>query len=205
MTATVPAKKRSRAPRADGARNRELLLAAAEKEFGERGIDASVADITRRAGVAKGTFFRHFATKDDLVTAIVEPHLVELAEAGERHFDALDAGAALLEFLTYAAAQRQQHDVSYLLRAGTPPARVTELGARVYAAVERLVVRAQASGVIRRDVTGMDVFLLMCAPIHVVENLTNPDPELWRRYLAIIFDGLRPEGAHALPRAAPAG
>ncbi len=44
---------------------------------------------------------------------------------------------------------------------------------------------------------------MMCAPIHVVENLSNPDPDLWRRYLAIIFDGLRPDGASPLPQPAP--
>ena len=51
----------------------------------------------------------------------------------------------------------------------------------------------------RPDVTGTDVVLLMCAPVHVIEYLPNPAPDLWRRYLAIIFDGLRPEGANPLP------
>ena len=48
-----------------------MLLAAAAEEFAERGLDASVADIARRAGIGKGTVFRHFPTKDDLITAIV--------------------------------------------------------------------------------------------------------------------------------------
>jgi hypothetical protein len=43
----------------------------------------------------------------------------------------------------------------------------------------------------------------MCAPIHIVENLADPAPLLWQRYLAIIFDGLRAEGAHPLPQPAP--
>lgn len=200
---TAPRKKAPRAQRADGARNRELLLAAAEQEFAERGIEASVADITRRAGVAKGTFFRHFATKDDLITAIVEPHINELAVAAQRRLDAVDPGAALLEFLGEAAAQRQQRDVSFLLRAGSAPKRVADMRDRLFGTITLLVDRARASGAIRADVTGLDVILLMCAPIHVVEHLPDAEPELWRRYLAIIFDGLRPEGAHPLPRPAP--
>jgi hypothetical protein len=48
-------------------------------------------------------------------------------------------------------------------------------------------------------VTGTDVVLLMCAPNHVAGFVPGAPPELWRRYLAIIFDGLRPEGAHPLP------
>jgi hypothetical protein len=43
----------------------------------------------------------------------------------------------------------------------------------------------------------------MCAPNHVVSFLKDPPPDLWRRYLAIIFDGLRPEGAHPLTPPAP--
>lgn len=198
-------KRRPRAQRADGARNRELLLAAAEREFAERGVEASVADITRRAGVAKGTFFRHFATKDDLITAIVEPHIVELAAIAHRLLDASDPGTALLEFLGEAAAQRQQRDVSFLLRAGQTPSRVTDMRDRLFDTISLLVDRARASGAVRNDVTGLDVILLMCAPIHVVEHLPDAEPELWRRYLAIIFDGLRPEGAHPLPRPAPTG
>lgn len=197
-----PRRKSARAPRADAARNRELLLAAAEAEFGERGLGAAVADITRRAGVAKGTFFRHFATKDDLITAIVEPHVAELDDIGQRLLGAADPGAALLEFLTEAAAQRQQRDVSFLLRGNTPP-RVAELRDHLFGTIDALVRRARASGAIRKDVTTTDVFLLMCAPIHVVENVPDADPGLWRRYLAIIFDGLRPQGAHPLPHPAP--
>jgi len=196
-------RKRARPPRADAARNRELILAAAEVEFTKRGLRAAVADITRRAGVAKGTFFRHFTTKDDLITAIVEPHIVNLASIGERLVGAADPGAALLEFLTEAAAQRQQRDISYLLRAGVAPPRVTELRDDLLATISRLVERARTSGALRKDVTATDVFLLMCAPNHVVESLPDAGPDLWRRYLAIIFDGLRPEGAHHLPHPAP--
>jgi len=196
-------KKRPPAVRSDGARNRELLLAAAEQEFGEQGIAASVADITRRAGLAKGTFFRHFATKDDLITAIVEPHIEVLDSAARAQLDAVEPGAALLEFLTVAAGQRQQRDVSFLLRAGSAPARVTMLRDRLFDTIAQLVDRALASGALRNDITATDVILLMCAPIHVVEYLPNAQPDLWRRYLGIIFDGLRPEGAHPLPYPAP--
>lgn len=69
----------------------------------------------------------------------------------------------------------------------------------------RLVDRARAAGALRADVTGTDVFLLMCSPLHAVENLPgDPVPGLWRRYLDIIFDGLRPDGAHPLTSAPPA-
>ncbi|QFS90808.1 HTH-type transcriptional repressor KstR2 [Mycobacterium sp. THAF192] len=189
--------------RADAARNRESLLAAAEQEFAERGLSASVADIARRAGVAKGTVFRHFATKEDLIASIVCAHIAALTEAARRLSDAADPGTALLEFLTIAADQRQQHDLTFLQSASESDPRVSEVRDELHSALGTLVGRAHQSGAIRSDVTETDVFLLMCAPVHVVENLAAPKPLLWKRYLAIIFDGLRPEGAHPLPQPAP--
>ncbi|WP_397519416.1 TetR/AcrR family transcriptional regulator, partial [Rhodococcus pyridinivorans] len=186
--------------RADAARNRELLLAAAEEEFAERGLEASVADIARRAGVAKGTVFRHFATKEDLIASIVCGHVATLASVAHRLADAPDPGAALLEFLTVAAHQRQQHDLTFLQSVSDGDSRVTGVRDELLTRIGELVAKARDAGAIRSDITAMDVFLLMCAPVHAVENLPDPAPELWRRYLAIIFDGLRPQGAHPLPQ-----
>lgn len=193
----------ARPVRADAARNRELLLSAAEAEFAERGSAASVADIARRAGVAKGTVFRHFATKEDLIASIVHQHIAALAEAARRRTESTDPGAALLEFLTVAADQRQQHDLTFLQSASESDPRVTEVSDELHTHLETLVARARDAGATRPDITETDVFLMMCAPIHVVENLKAPPPLLWQRYLAIMFDGLRPEGAHPLPQPAP--
>lgn len=189
--------------RADAARNRQLLLAAATDEFAERGPDASVADIARRAGVGKGTVFRHFATKDDLIAAIVLDRVDALTTAGERLLDATDPGAALLEFLTVAAQRRQQRDLSFLREAGELTAEVTRVRTRMFDIVHALVDRAREHGAVRADVTGADIILLMCAPNYVTTYVPDASPDLWRRYLAIIFDGLRPEGAHPLPHPPP--
>lgn len=189
--------------RADAARNRQLLLAAAADEFAEHGLNASVADIARRAGVGKGTVFRHFATKDDLLAAIVLDRIDALNAVGERLLDAADPGAALLEFLTVAAHQRQQLDLSFLQEAGELNAEVTTVRAQMFHTVNMLVDRAREHGVVRADVTGTDVILLMCAPNYVISYVPDASPDLWQRYLAIIFDGLRPEGAHPLPHPPP--
>ena len=193
----------SRQLRADAARNRELLLAAAAAEFAERGLAASVADIAGRAGVGKGTVFRHFPTKDDLIAAIVLDRITGLTAVGERLSDAADAGAALLEFLTVAARQRQQLDLSFLQGADELGPEVARARAHMFQVIHTLVDRAREHGAMRPDVTGTDVVLLMCAPNDVTRYLPNPPPDLWQRYLAIIFDGLRPEGAHPLPQPPP--
>jgi AcrR family transcriptional regulator len=193
----------ARPVRADAARNRTLLLAAAEEEFAERGPSASVADIARRAGIAKGTVFRHFDTKEDLIAAIVCEHIATLVDAARRLADAEDPGAALLEFLSIAADQRRQHDLTFLQSASNDDPRVTEVRDALHDSLGLLVDRARDAGALRADITETDVFLLMCAPIHAVENLEAPPPLLWQRYLAIIFDGMRPQGAHPLPQPPP--
>jgi AcrR family transcriptional regulator len=190
--------------RADAARNRELLLAAAAEEFAERGVDASVADIATRAGVGKGTVFRHFPTKDDLIAAIVLDRITALTAVGERLSESADAGAALLEFLTVAARQRQQLDLSFLQGADELSPEVAHARAYMFEVIHTLVDRAHEHGAVRPDVTGTDVVLLMCAPNYVTTYVPDAPPDLWQRYLAIIFDGLRPEGAHPLPHPPPA-
>jgi AcrR family transcriptional regulator len=189
--------------RADAARNRGRLLAAAADEFAERGLDASIADIARRAGVGKGTVFRHFATKDELIAAIVLDRVDSLHVAGERLLESADPGAALLEFLTIAARERQQRDLSFLQEAGEPSAEVAAAHAKTFQIVQALVDRAREHGTLRADVTGADVVALMCAPNYIAGYAPGAAPDLWQRYLAIIFDGLRPEGAHALPQPPP--
>jgi AcrR family transcriptional regulator len=190
--------------RADAARNRGLLLAAAAEEFAEHGPDASVADIARRAGVGKGTVFRHFATKDDLIAAIVLDRIEALSTVGQRLLDAEDPGTALLEFLTVAANQRQQLDLSFLQGAGDLSPEITRTRTQMFRTVTALVDRAREGGAVRADVTGADIILLMCAPNYVVSYVPDAPPDLWQRYLAIIFDGLRPQGAHPLPHPPPA-
>jgi AcrR family transcriptional regulator len=189
--------------RTDAARNRVLLLAAAEAEFAAKGMSASIADIAVRAGVAKGTVFRHFATKEDLITEIVGSHFATLITVARDLMKSNDPGAALMEFMVAAADSLQQHDLAFLQEASEGSSTGIELRNRLQREVQCLVDRAIAAGAVRSDITGTDVLLLLCAPIHAVGSLVDPPAGLWRRYLVIVFDGLRPQGASPLPEPAP--
>ena len=193
----------ARPPRADAVRNRALLLAAAEVEFAERGGEASIADIARRAGVAKGTVFRHFPTKEDLVTAVVGGHFAALDAAARHRLGAPDPGAALWEFLTVAAGSLQRQDLEFLQAISEGDSAVAAIVGELRVSTDALVDRARASGAVRADVTGTDVLLLLCAAVHTVGLQPDAAPGLWRRYLAIVIDGLRPEGATRLPGPVP--
>jgi hypothetical protein len=74
---------------------------------------------------------------------------------------------------------------------------------QMFQVINALVDRAREHGAVRGDITGTDVILLMCAPNYVVGYVPDAPPDLWRRYLAIIFDGLRPQGASPLPQPPP--
>jgi AcrR family transcriptional regulator len=193
----------ARPARVDAVRNRASLLAAAEAEFAERGIDASVADIAHRAGVAKGTVFRHFATKDDLVAAVAGDRLARLVAVARRLSESPDSGAALGEFLTAAAEILQQQGLAFLRAASECNPVVAEIRDHLLASAGALVDRARRDGIVRADVTAADVLLLTCATVHTVAAMSDPAPDLWRRYLTIIIDGLRPQGASPLPGPAP--
>src|SRR5262245_61921321 len=102
-------------------------------------MDASVADIARRAGIGKGTVLRHFPTKDDLLAAIVLDRVDSLAALARELHLADDAGPALFAFLEAAAGKQQQLDLSFLREAGEINERLTEARERLYAAIVALV------------------------------------------------------------------
>ncbi|MER5173943.1 TetR/AcrR family transcriptional regulator [Thioclava kandeliae] len=192
-----------RAPRSDGLKNQASLLKAAEEAFVELGVDVSVAEIARRAGVGKGTVFRHFATKEDLLAAVVVTRLQDLIAEGRARLDAPDSAKALYDFLELGAAQRQQRGLSFMQDAYVGNDVIAAARSDLLTVLDELVERAKADGELRKDVNGGDVALLMCAPGYIASHIHEADETIWRRYLAIIFDGLRPESARALPGHSP--
>jgi AcrR family transcriptional regulator len=193
--------------RADAARNRRLLIDAASAELSDHGLEASVAQIAARAGLAKGTFFNHFASKEDLVSALFCEQLAALAATGEALLEDDDPGSALLRFMT-AGAEVQANDRSVCEAAAATTRADPEIraaGDRLAEVAEALTARARQAGVVRPEITGHDIVLLLGAAPRTAAPVAAARPDLWRRYLHLIFDGLRPEGAHRLPVTAPTG
>jgi len=201
MTSTPPDRLR-----ADAAHNRRALLDAAAATFAEQGMDASIAQIAARAGVGKGTVFRHFATKDHLIAAILRDRLAEFTAAGAALLDAADPESALLEFMT-TGIEMQARDRCFC-EAGTGIAHsdpeVRAAGARLFETAEALTDRARRQGSVRDDITGEDILLLSRAAYEAAAPTGDAAPALRRRYLNVIFDGLRPQAARPLPHPAPA-
>lgn len=180
--------------RADAQRNRARILAAAEEVFTRVGPQASTEEVAARAGVAVGTVFRHFPTKDALLSAIMKNLRQRLTEEA----DALlaDGGADDALFTFFSGVVRRAADtrtvVELLRRTGVevgPDAPVRELGP----ALHRLLARAQDAGRVRGDVTTEDVVALLTAACHGALR-GGWDERLQERVLSIVFAGLAPGG-----------
>lgn len=196
--------------RADAVRNRNKVLAAARTAFAEGGPDVAVSEILKIAGVGSGTLFRHFETKHDLLIAVLEQTFDELGELLEGALNQDDPWEGLVALLT-ATAEFQARDQAFLASVGPELFQEESLQQRNAEMMDRmssLLDRAKAAGVVREDLSAADLPFIIsaiggstqqCAP----SGAAGVSPDLWRRYLGIVLDGLRPQGASALPVAAP--
>jgi AcrR family transcriptional regulator len=183
------------AQRSDAQRNHRLLLEAAAEAFAERGIDVPAEEIARRAGVAKGTLFRHFPTKEDLVAAVLIDRIGQVrqlvGEISARREIALGAIAELMERAAeLIAADRSFFDAAMREGEARPALHAEKL------AFERelgaLLTRAQAGGHVRGDVVGADIAMLILAATNTCAPAHRLRPDLWQRYIALMVDALRP-------------
>ena len=192
--------------RADAADNRRRILEAARAVFAERGIDAPLDEIARRAGVGNATLYRRFPTRDLLVAAVFEARVAEYADATTEALGAPDPWSGFCEFaqrvFAMQAADRGLSDVLTMTARAT--ARLEELRQRAYSDFAELVRRAQATGKLRADFVPEDFILLVLANQGVLRGTGEAAPLAWQRFLALVLDGCRAEGAHALPVPPPA-
>ena len=161
--------------RADARRNLDRLLEAASECFAESGVDASIDEIARRAGVGHGTVFRRFPTKEALLIAVMLELLRGLTRDAEAALEDQDAGAAFERFFRRAAGVYAQNRA--IVEGFDRCVETKEVDA-LKVAVGRLAWRAQRAGALRRDVTPDDVMELVPAASR------HPD---------VILDGLRPQ------------
>lgn len=197
----------AQALRADAARNRARIVAAATEVFAERGLKASTAEIAERAGVGEATLFRRFATKDELIAAIVAAKMDEAIEIAAECAAEPDPWRGIERFLV-TMTERAVSDRGVSEAARDRCVATAELAPqrrRLLDLCGEMVRRGQKAGVVRGDVSGQDLSFLIAAA-GSLDPLPFPGlrEDLWRRYLGIILDGLRPQGATKLRPGAPA-
>jgi len=193
----------SRPLRRDAVRNRQRILSAASEVFTELGLEVSLDEVARHAGVGVGTVYRRFGTKEDLVAALFEDRVDAIASLAERAIQEPDPWTGLVGFMEQTAemladdlglrqmlmfATYGRDHVAYARRRNAP-------------LVEKLLGRAQAAGQVRDDLRPTDIPFIIFVLTEATVLARQARPDIWRRYLTLLIDGLRPhrEGLTPLP------
>lgn len=182
--------------RADAERNRLRLLAAAEELFRERGLEVGVGEIAEHAGVGRGTLFRNFASKEDLIAAVVVERVASAMALGRAALEADDPVPALFEFLEEIVG-RQQLDRALFEAVGdtfmtNPEIRGAHL--ELMGILDQLLTRAQATGQIRADVGALDILMLIKGVCQAATAFAHIDPGVAERQLDLIRAALAQTG-----------
>jgi AcrR family transcriptional regulator len=184
-----------RRPRADAARNRARIVAAARALFAERGIEVQLPEVARAAGVGIGTVYRHFPAHADLVEAAAEHRFAEIEDfARTECLGRAEPGQALARYLRHvgevlSADRGLSASIEVVRRsAGSEPR--GEARARLESVIGDLIARDRAAGTVRDDCTVGDVYMIVGAISATIRTGAGD----WRRLLDITLDGLQPPG-----------
>ena len=193
--------------RRDAERNRQRILAAAADVLSERGLDATLDEVARAAGVGVGTVYRRFPDKQSLIEELFRERIDAMVAAAELSLTEPDPWQALVSYLDLAISLMAANmGLRQLLMFSTyGRERICYARDQMRPVITRLVERAQASGDLRPDFTGTDVKMIVFMLSSVAEYAATSRPDVWRRYLALLVDGLRParDTVSELPAPAP--
>jgi AcrR family transcriptional regulator len=187
--------------RQDAARNRERLVMAAREVFRRKGLGAPLEEIAREAGVAIGTLYNRFPSRSELVEAALAPLARQAVEEAGRAACAEDpwqAFTSLMEGTCALFARDRAYADIYRSRVPATPV-ITAAQQRLSAIKADVMTRAKSAGVLRADVEPADIAIIAWSVASTMDATRDVAPDAWRRHLALLLDGLRPEAAHPLP------
>lgn len=182
--------------RRDAAENQARILAVAPVVFAEQGWGASMDEVARRAGVGVGTIYRRFPTKEDLVDAVLAERvglMVEWATEAAASDDPwsglvdfiermMDAPGGVLAFKSLVQLRWTLEDAQRFFGGFAP-------------LIAGLIERGQQEGRFRPDLTLSDLPMLILGLDAIRAASATVAPDLWRRFLGIYLDGMRPDAA----------
>jgi len=184
--------KAARRPRADAERNRARLLETAKSVFAAKGSAASMDEIARTAGVGAGTLYRHFPTRDALVTAVYLNESGQLAAAADRLAKASEPVAALREwlllFVDYMATKHGMYELLNAIGGGTSEL-YSASTVRMKESIAKLADRAVASGEIHMDLDPLDLLRALAGVANV--GAGSDGEQAAKRLVDILIAGLK--------------
>ncbi|MEB3031368.1 TetR/AcrR family transcriptional regulator [[Mycobacterium] nativiensis] len=191
--------------RKDAERNRRRILEAARDLFASKGLEPNLNDVAHHAGVGVGTVYRRFATKEELLEAIFEDGINQLADLAESALRQPDPWHGVVWYVEHmceiTATDRGLREIAFSKAYGGD--RVTAAQERLVPVLKKLVERAHIDGRLRPDLSSTDMPIFGLLAGTVSEFAGHVDPNLWRRYVAMLLDGMRDRsGQVPLPVAA---
>jgi AcrR family transcriptional regulator len=182
----------ARAQRCDAVRNHDCLLEAASDAFAERGVDASLEDVAKRAGVGIGTLYRHFPTRDALVEGVYRRNVELLCASADELRATLPPDEALAQwmqrFVAYVASKKGL--ATYLKSVVSADSDLfVSTHDKVRATISSLVDDASAAGAIRSGVEGMDLLRALSGVCLMSDQPGGP--EQGAKVASLLMDGLR--------------
>lgn len=178
--------------RVDAHRNREKILTAARELLSEPGT-LRLNAVAKASGVGQGTLYRHFPTREDLLTALYRRDVEDLVAAAPQLLANRAPLAALAAWLDQVAAYaRLKREVFAALEAGTWSELASHSQGPIGDAVEMLLAAGRADASIRTDVQARDVIIMISWLSRLDDDeLDHRGPRL----LAVLLDGLRHQDA----------
>ena len=179
-----------RSMRADARRSHDAILAAAGELFAARGSEVQMDEIAERAGLGMGTLYRHFATKQALLTAIVAQRfaaMIDLARAAEQVADPGTSFETLLRSYLGAAERDVAYRYAILGPETTAWDQIAEQKTEFAEIAQRILRRAVDAGHVRSDLRFEDFVLITRG---AMANM-NPGDDDWRRHLTLTLEGIR--------------
>src|ERR1700730_12589187 len=186
-------KRAPRKPRADALRNRERILDVAKLAFTRSGVNTSLDDTASEAGVAPGTLYRHFPTREELLQAVYRSEMEKLAAAERKFGESMPPIEALRAWLLlFVDAIETKQIIAPVLSTliGDPKKVFAASHDQIHEALRALVQRAIKSGDVRKDLDPMDLLRALVGVAHVATSLDWQQSA--KRLVDILIIGSRP-------------
>jgi AcrR family transcriptional regulator len=186
----------TRAPRADSARNRDMLLAAATRGFAAAADEPSMRAIAREAGVGIATLYRHFPTRESLVDAVYRDQVQRLTLGARELLGQQPPATAMRRWMDlFADWLATKHGMLGTLAAMIESGEIAyaQTRAELIGAIDAILDAGRATGDIRADVSAEDIAASLVGILTVTGSPGNQAQA--GRLLNLLMDGLRPPAA----------
>lgn len=187
--------------RRDAEQNRQRLLAAARELFAERGLGVTLNDIAHQAGVGVGTAYRRFSNKGEVIDALFDSQVEEIARIADDALADPDPWNGLTTYLERCMAlQARDRGLAHILSGQwSTPEQHNRSRAHLADKIHGIADRARDAGLLRADVEGTDLIFVQIALNAVLERTRSVSPDFYRRHLWLLLDGLRTQPGEASP------